>query len=80
VWFPAVFLIDYRDGLEAAAFMMTGAVSDFTVALDIEGAPAPFAADVARERQVVRTFRVPGTEHRRDVRDGYATLPVERRC
>ncbi|HTM49640.1 MAG TPA: hypothetical protein VL285_13190 [Bryobacteraceae bacterium] len=32
---PAVFLVDYRDGLKAAAFLMTGAVKDFTVALDI---------------------------------------------
>jgi hypothetical protein len=36
---PVVFLIDYRDGLKAAAFLMTGAVKDFTVALDVEGAP-----------------------------------------
>jgi hypothetical protein len=40
---PAVFLIDYRDGLQAAAFMMTGAVTDFTVALDIEGAAQPLS-------------------------------------
>src|SRR5436190_22315036 len=36
---PAAFLIDYRDGLKAAAFLMTGAVADFTVAVDIEGEP-----------------------------------------
>jgi hypothetical protein len=40
---PAVFLIDYRDGLKAAAFMLTGAVSDFTVALDVEGAAQPLS-------------------------------------
>jgi hypothetical protein len=40
---PAVFLIDYRDGLKAAAFLMTGAVQDFTVALDIEGAAEPLS-------------------------------------
>lgn len=36
---PVAFLIDYRDGLKAAAFLMTGAVQDFTVALEIDGAP-----------------------------------------
>jgi hypothetical protein len=40
---PAVFLIDYRDGLKAAAFLMTGAVKDFTVALDIEGRADPLS-------------------------------------
>lgn len=38
---PAVFVIDYNDGLKAAAFLMTGMVEDFTVALDIEGQNAP---------------------------------------
>jgi hypothetical protein len=40
---PAVFLIDYRDGLQAAAFLLTGAVADFTVALEIEGRTEPFS-------------------------------------
>jgi hypothetical protein len=38
---PAVFLIDYNDGLRAAAFLLTGLVEDFTVALDVEGQAAP---------------------------------------
>lgn len=38
---PAVFVIDYADGLRAAAFLMTGLVEDFTVALDIEGQAEP---------------------------------------
>ena len=38
---PVVFLIDYRDGLKAAAFLMTGMVKDFTVAIDLEGARSP---------------------------------------
>jgi hypothetical protein len=38
---PIVFLIDYRDGLKAAAFLLTGVVEDFTVALDIEGNRSP---------------------------------------
>jgi hypothetical protein len=38
---PAVFLLDYNDGLQAAAFLMTGMVEDFTVAIDIEGRSEP---------------------------------------
>ena len=38
---PAVFRIEYNDGLEAAAFLLTGAVEDFTVAIDVEGRPEP---------------------------------------
>jgi hypothetical protein len=40
---PAVFLIDYNDGLKAAAFLMTGLVEDFTVAIDVEGQSSPFS-------------------------------------
>ena len=39
---PSVFVIDYADGLQAAAFLMTGLVEDFTAAIDIEGQSAPF--------------------------------------
>jgi hypothetical protein len=38
---PAVFRIEYNDGLEAAAFLLTGAVEDFTVAIDVEGRTEP---------------------------------------
>jgi hypothetical protein len=38
---PAVFIIDYNDGLKAAAFLLTGLVEDFTVAVDVEGRPEP---------------------------------------
>jgi hypothetical protein len=38
---PAVFAVDYVDGLKAAAFLMTGLVEDFTVALDVEGRVQP---------------------------------------
>ena len=38
---PAVFVIDYNDGLKAAAFLMTGMVEDFTVAIDVEGRDKP---------------------------------------
>ncbi|MCL4852360.1 MAG: hypothetical protein KJZ78_13375 [Bryobacteraceae bacterium] len=40
---PAVFAIDYNDGLKAAAFLLTGLVEDFTVAVDVEGASQPVA-------------------------------------
>jgi hypothetical protein len=38
---PAVFVIDYSDGLRAAAFLLTGALEDFTVAVEVEGQAAP---------------------------------------
>jgi hypothetical protein len=40
---PTVFVIDYNDGLKAAAFLMTGLVEDFTVAVDLEGEAKPFS-------------------------------------
>jgi hypothetical protein len=40
---PAVFIVDYADGLQGAAFLMTGLVEDFTVALDIEGQSQPLS-------------------------------------
>jgi hypothetical protein len=38
---PAVFVVDYADGLRAAAFLLTGLVEDFTVAVDLDGRPEP---------------------------------------
>jgi hypothetical protein len=40
---PSVFVIEYADGLQAAAFLMTGLVEDFTVAIDMEGKAEPFS-------------------------------------
>ncbi|MEJ7691497.1 hypothetical protein [Daejeonella sp.] len=40
---PAVFIIDYNDGLKAAAFLLTGLVQDFTYAIDLEGQQKPFS-------------------------------------
>ena len=40
---PAVFIIDYNDGLKAAAFLLTGLVEDFTYAIDLEGQQKPFS-------------------------------------
>lgn len=39
---PAVFIVDYSDGLKAAAFLMTGLVEDFTIAIDLVGQASPF--------------------------------------
>lgn len=38
---PTAFLIDYNDGLQAAAFLLTGYLEDFTVAVEVEGQSAP---------------------------------------
>lgn len=44
---PAVFIIRYKDGLQAAAFLMTGLVEDFTVAIDLAGQSEPFSTLMA---------------------------------
>jgi hypothetical protein len=38
---PAVFIVDYSDGLQGAAFLLTGLVEDFTVAIDVDGRSEP---------------------------------------
>ena len=40
---PAVFIVEYNDGLRAAAFLLTGLVQDFTYAIDLEGHQKPFS-------------------------------------
>ena len=40
---PSVFIVEYADGLSAAAFLMTGMVEDFTVAVDVDGQASPFS-------------------------------------
>jgi len=40
---PTVFIVDYNDGLIGAAFLMTGLVEDFTVAIEVEGRPEPIS-------------------------------------
>ena len=40
---PAVFVVDNNDGLLGAAFLLTGAVEDFTVAVDVVGRPQPIS-------------------------------------
>lgn len=38
---PSVFVVDYADGTQGAAYLMTGLVEDFTIAIDIEGQSQP---------------------------------------
>ena len=38
---PSVFIIRYRDGLEAAVFMLNGHIQDFNFAADVEGRAEP---------------------------------------
>lgn len=76
---PAAFLLDYRDGLQAAAFLLTGGVSDFTVAIEVEGVSKPVSTLQWAEngpphwhfacliRNIERMFRT-----------GVATYPIER--
>ena len=40
---PSVFIVEYNDGLKAAAFLLTGLVQDFTYAIDLEGQEKPFS-------------------------------------
>ncbi len=76
---PAVFVIEYNDGLQAAAFLMTGLVEDFTVAIDQEGRPDPVS---------LLMWLQPGRPHRhfacltmnieKMFETGVSTYPVER--
>ncbi len=43
---PAVYVVKYRDGLEAAGFLFDGAVGDFTFAVEVQGASEPVAAHI----------------------------------
>jgi hypothetical protein len=40
---PSVFVLEYNDGLRAAAFLMTGLVEDFTVAVEGQGQATPLS-------------------------------------
>jgi hypothetical protein len=76
---PAVFLLDYRDGLQAAAFLLTGGVSDFTVAIDVEGASQPVSTlQWAENRRPYWHFACLVRNIERMFQTGIATYPVER--
>ncbi|WP_339925161.1 hypothetical protein [uncultured Cyclobacterium sp.] len=40
---PALFVVDYKDGLKVAAFLLTGLVQDFTVAVELEDSTKPYS-------------------------------------
>jgi hypothetical protein len=76
---PAAFLLEYRDGLEAAAFLMTGGVSDFTVAIDVEGEARPLSTLMwAEERRPYWHFACLVENIEKMFESGVATYPVER--
>lgn len=76
---PAVFLLEYRDGLEAAAFLLTGAVRDFTVAIEVEGEARPVSTLMwAEERRPYWHFACLVRNIEKMFETGVATYPVER--
>jgi len=74
---PAVFVLEYSDGLRARRpFLMTGLVEDFTVAVDVEGRPKPVSTLMyLQERRPHHHFGCLVKEHRGYVRDRQGALP-----
>ncbi len=76
---PAVFLVDYRDGLQAAAFLLTGGVRDFTVASDVEGRSEPVSTLMwLQSGKPHRHFACLVMNIEKMFETGDATYPVER--
>jgi len=76
---PAVFLVDYNDGLQAAAFLLTGGVRDFTVAIDIEGRSEPVSTLMwLQDGKPHRHFACLTMNIEKMFESGVATYPVER--
>ncbi len=76
---PAVFLVDYRDGLQAAAFLLTGGVRDFTVAIDVEGRSEPVSTLMwLQSGKPHRHFACLVMNIEKMFETGDATYPVER--
>ena len=76
---PAAFVLEYNDGLRAAAFLMTGLVEDFTVAVEVEGEPKPVAALLyLQERRPHHHFGCLVKNIERMFETGRAPYPVER--
>jgi hypothetical protein len=76
---PSVFLIEYRDGAQAAAFMLDGVVEDFTFAVDVEGQPEPLSTLMwlANSRPYSHFERLVRNIEKM-FESGRATYPVER--
>jgi hypothetical protein len=76
---PTAYLFGYRDGLEAATFVMNGLMSDFTVAVLPEGASEPLSALMWLEyEQPVRHFACLVQKLEPFFETGTPTYPVER--
>ena len=76
---PAVFVIEYRDGLQAAAFLLTGAVEDFTVAIDVDGRSEPVSLLMwLQNGKPHRHFACMVMNIEKMFESGRATYPVER--
>ena len=91
---PSVFVVDYADGTQGAAFLMTGLVADFTLAIDIEGQPQPltllmhlqngpphhhFACLVKKIEQMFETGRAPYPVERTLLTSGILDFALESR-
>lgn len=76
---PAVFVLEYNDGLRAAAFLMTGLVEDFTVAVDVEGESRPVSMLMyLQERRPHHHFACLVRNIEQMFETGVAPYPVER--
>ena len=76
---PAAFLVDYRDGLKTAGFMMNGAVEDFTVAVQTEGQAEPLSVLMWLEnKKPFGHFGCLVKNIEQMFETGAATYPVER--
>jgi hypothetical protein len=74
-----VFVLEYNDGLHAAAFLMTGLVEDFTVAVDVEGQSKPISTLMyLQERRPHHHFGCLVKNIEMMFETGKAPYPVER--
>ncbi len=76
---PTAYLIHYRDSLEAATFMLNGAVRDFTVAVDVEGRSEPVSTLMWLEGgKPYRHFACLSKQIEKMFESGTPTYPVQR--
>jgi hypothetical protein len=76
---PAVFVLDYNDGLRGAAFLMSGLVEDFTVAVDVVGQAKPVSMRMyLQERRPHHHFGCLVKNIETMFETGKAPYPVER--
>lgn len=76
---PTVFVVDYADGLKGAAFLMSGLVEDFTVAVDLDGQAEPLSFLMyLQERRPHHHFGCLVKKIEEMFETGRAPYPVER--